>query len=72
MHEPEYAYRGTDWVARLERTGRRLVTLGDRLPRASFKSVAAGRLVDEWLGRDTTIDLSEALGLLEDEWALFA
>jgi hypothetical protein len=72
MHEAEYAYRGTDWVARLERTGRRLVTLGDRLPRASFKSVAAGRLVDEWLGRDTTIDLSEALGLLEDEWALFA
>ncbi|MFT3774154.1 MAG: hypothetical protein QM820_52995 [Minicystis sp.] len=72
VHEAEYAYRGTDWVSRLERTGRRLVTLADRLPRATFKSVAAGRPVDEWLGREATIDLSQALSLLEDEWALFA
>lgn len=72
VHEAEYAYRGTDWVARLERTGKRLVTLADRLPRATYKSVAAGRPADEWLGRDATIDLSQALGLLEDEWALFA
>ncbi|APR84253.1 Hypothetical protein A7982_09602 [Minicystis rosea] len=72
VHEAEYAYRGTDWVSRLDRTGRRLVTLSDRLPRATFKSVAAGRPVDEWLGRDATIDLSQALSLLEDEWALFA
>jgi hypothetical protein len=70
--EAEYAYRGTDWVARLERTGRRLVHLAEQLPRVSFKSVAAGRHAGEWLGRDATIELSEALALLEDEWTLFA
>lgn len=71
-HEAEYAYRGTDWVARLTRAGRRLVNLAERLPRVSFKSVAAGRQIDEFLGRDATIELSQALALLEDEWALFA
>jgi hypothetical protein len=71
LFESEYAYRGTDWVARLERTGRRLISLGDCLPRASYGSVAAGRLVGEWLDRQATIELSDALALLEDEWALF-
>lgn len=71
LHEAEYAYRNTDWVARLTRTGKRLLTVADRLPRATFKSVAAGRTGEEWLGRDATIELSESLGLLEDEWALF-
>jgi hypothetical protein len=71
-HEAEYAYRDTDWVARLWRAGRRLVNLADQLPRSSFQSVAAGRPADEWLSRDATIELSEALALLEDEWALFA
>jgi hypothetical protein len=71
LHEAEYAYRGTDWVARLARTGRRLVTMADRLPRSSFKSVAAGIVADEWLDREATIELAEALALLEDEWALF-
>jgi hypothetical protein len=70
--ESEYAYRGTDWVARLERTGRRLVNLGQQLPRTSFKSLAAGRAAGEWLDRDATIALGDALTLLEDEWALFA
>ncbi len=69
--ESEYAYRGTDWVARLERTGRRLLNLGQQLPRQSFKSVAAGT-TGEWLDREATVDLSDALGLLEDEWALFS
>ena len=72
LHEAEYAYRGTDWVARLSRAGRRLVTMADRLPRSSFKSVAAGIVADEWLDREGTIELAEALSLLEDEWGLFA
>jgi len=71
-HEADYAYRGTDWVARLARAGRRLVNLAERLPRQSYKSIAAGRQVDEFLGREATIELSEALAMLEDEWALFA
>jgi hypothetical protein len=69
--EAEYAYRGTDWVARLQRAGRRLVALAEQLPRPSYGSVAAGRLAGEWLDRQITIDLSDALALLEDEWALF-
>jgi hypothetical protein len=72
VHEAEYPYRNTDWVARLARTGRRLQSLSDRLPRESFKSVAAGRPADEWLARDEILDLCESLNLLEDEWALFA
>ncbi len=70
--EAEYAYRGTDWVARLDRAGRRLVQLAEQLPRASFNSVAAGHSAGEWLDRAATIDLSDAIALLEDEWALFA
>jgi hypothetical protein len=69
--EAEYAYRCTDWVARLERAGRRLVGLADQLPRASFTSVAAGREAGEWLDREATVDLSAAIELLEDEWTLF-
>ncbi len=70
--EAEYAYRGTDWVARLERTGRRLVSLGQHLPRGSFKSLAAGNGGGEWLDREATIDLGDALALLEDEWSPFS
>lgn len=72
LHEAEYVYRGTDWVARLERAGRCMSQLAERLPRGSYSSVAAGRCVDEWLDRVETIELLQALALLEDEWALFA
>ena len=71
LFEAEYAYRGTDWVARLERTGRRLIGISEKLPRPSYGSVAAGRMAGEWLDRDATIDVSDVLALLEDEWALF-
>lgn len=71
LQEAAYAYRGTDWVARLERTGKCLLHLADRLPRESFRSVAAGRYVEEWLDREATVDLSQALILFEDEWSLF-
>jgi hypothetical protein len=72
LFEAEYAYRGTDWVARLERAGRRLVSIGEKLPRASFGSLAAGTPAGEWLDRQATIDISDALTLLEDEWSLFS
>jgi hypothetical protein len=71
LQESTYAYRDTDWVVRLERAGRRLLSLSEQLPRESFGSVAAGLRVDEWLSREATIDLSQAIALLEDEWALF-
>ncbi len=72
LQEAEYAYRGTDWVARLSRTGQHVLKLASRVPRASFTSVAAGQCPDEWLDRETTLELSEGLVLLEDEWALFS
>ncbi|HVY45292.1 MAG TPA: hypothetical protein VHB21_05405, partial [Minicystis sp.] len=72
LREASFAYRDTDWVARLERTGKCLVGLASRLPRPSFSAVAAGRSAEEWLTRDATLDLIQAIGLLEDEWSLFA
>jgi hypothetical protein len=57
---------------RRERTGRCLMTLANRLPRPSYSSIAAGRSPDEWLTREATLDLIQAIGLLEDELALFA
>jgi hypothetical protein len=71
LQEAGYAYRDTDWVSRLERTGKWMLMLAERLPRQSNVRVAAGRAAEEWLDRDATIDLSQAITLLEDEWALF-
>ncbi|MCC6551897.1 MAG: hypothetical protein IT372_02595 [Polyangiaceae bacterium] len=71
FHQAEYTYRGTDWVARLDRTGKRLMHLAKRLPRASYTAVAAGQRVEEWIGRELALELIEAIGLLEDEWSLF-
>ena len=71
LQEAGYAYRDTDWVSRLERTGKWMLLLAERLPRQSYGSVAAGRATEEWLDRDATVDLSQAITLLEDEWSLF-
>jgi hypothetical protein len=71
FHQAEYTYRGTDWVARLDRTGKCLMHLAKRLPRASFTAVAAGQRVDEWIDRDVALELIQAISLLEDEWSLF-
>jgi hypothetical protein len=71
LHQAEYAYRNTDWVARLERTGKTLGQLAGRLPRQSYTSVVAGT-ADEWLDRELAMDLIQAILLLEDEWGMFA
>lgn len=71
LHQAEYAYRDTDWVARLERTGRTLAQLAGRLPRQSYAAIAAGQVSDEWIERDLALDLVQAIALLEDEWSLF-
>jgi hypothetical protein len=72
FHQGEYAYRGTEWVARLDRTGRRLHTLAKRLPRASFGAIAAGQQVSEWVERELAIELIQSVSLLEDEWTPFS
>ncbi len=73
LQEAAYAYRDTEWVPRLERTGKWMLLLAERLPRQSnIRSVVAGPPVEEWLDREATVDLSQAIILLEEEWALFA
>ncbi|MDI1481863.1 DUF6882 domain-containing protein [Polyangium sp. y55x31] len=72
LHEAEYAYRSTDWVSRLARTGKRLEKLAGEVPVPSFESVAKGASSSEWLAPDLAGSLDEALGLLVDEWRLFA
>lgn len=71
LHQADYAYRDTDWVARLSRTGRRMMHLAALVPRASFGAVAAGRSADEWVPHDLAVELTKALDLLEDEWDAF-
>ncbi|WP_437577276.1 DUF6882 domain-containing protein [Sorangium sp. So ce887] len=71
LHQARYAYRDTDWVARLDRTGSCLMHLAKRIPRACFSAVAAGQRVDEWLERELALELLNALSLIEDEWSLF-
>ncbi|WP_438007007.1 DUF6882 domain-containing protein [Sorangium sp. So ce321] len=71
FHQAMYAYRDTDWVARLERTGTCLMHLAKRIPRASYGAVAAGQRIDEWLERELAVELINALSLIEDEWSLF-
>jgi len=72
LHHAEYAYRDTDWVARLERTGRRMAHLAGMVPRASYGTIAAGRPSDDWIDRDLAVELIHAIALLEDEWNAFA
>ncbi|WP_437755792.1 DUF6882 domain-containing protein [Sorangium sp. So ce1389] len=71
FHQAMYAYRDTDWVARLERTGTCLMHLAKRIPRASYSAIAAGQRIDEWLERELAVELINALSLIEDEWSLF-
>lgn len=71
FHQARYAYRDTDWVARLDRTGSCLSHLAKRIPRAGFSAIAAGQRIDEWLERELALELINALSLIEDEWSLF-
>jgi hypothetical protein len=72
LEQAHYAYRTTDWVARLERTGRSLALLAKRVVSPSFEHVAAGRPAFEWVAEDVATDLVAAVALLEDEWGAFA
>lgn len=72
LHQAEYAYRGTDWVARLTRSGRHLLHLARRLARPTYNTVAAGVRVNEWVERSVAVELLAAIDLLEDEWSAFA
>jgi len=70
LEQAEYTHRDTDWVALLERTGRRLCALAERLPRPTFYSVAKGERT-VWLDRGLADNLVESIALLEEEWRQF-
>jgi hypothetical protein len=72
LQEAAYAYRGTDWVARLARTGKRIEKLAGKVSVPSFDSVAQGARAGEWLAPEVADELDDALRLLEDEWRIFA
>lgn len=72
LDQARYAYRDTDWVARLARTGKRLGALAKRVERPSYGAVAAGRTAPEWLDPDVIVELEKGLRLLEDEWGAFS
>jgi hypothetical protein len=72
LYQAEYPYRRTDWVARLQRTGRTLTQLSTRLARPTYSTIAAGRPVAQWIDREVAVELVDALSMLEDEWSAFA
>lgn len=65
-----YAYRATDWVSRLTRSGKRLLSLAEKLPRPTFFSVAKGTSA-VWLDPREAGDLKDSLTLLDEEWRQF-
>ncbi len=70
LNQAEFAHRGTDWVARLNRTGKRITALAERLPRPTYYSVAKGAQT-LWLDKRLADDLVESITLLEEEWRQF-
>jgi hypothetical protein len=65
-------FRDTEWVGRLARAGKLLMTLAARLAPPTFTAIAAGVQATDSLPHDVGIELSDALKLLEDEWGAFA
>lgn len=70
VEQARLAYRRSDWVAPLERTGKQLLRLADRVPRGSYVGVLRGD-ASEWLEPAAGKALVQALALLEDEWRLY-
>jgi hypothetical protein len=70
LGQARFAYRATDWVARLEATGKRLLGLAQRVPPGSFAGVLTGQ-ASEWLSTELAEELRRSLRHLEEEWTLF-
>lgn len=74
VHQAEYAYRGTEWVDRLQGTGKKLEELAQGLKPLVIakKTPKAASVVappeEQWLPRDRAIELIGVLFSLEDEW----
>jgi hypothetical protein len=65
--QAESAYRDTAFARRLERAGKRLEKLAERISDAHSPRAAEPAAV-EWLSVDLGADLDRALARLEDEW----
>ncbi len=65
-------FRNTEWVSRLARAGKSLLTLAARLAPPTFTAIAAGMRAEDSLPSDVATELTDALKLLADEWGAFA
>jgi len=72
IYQADYAYRTTEWVGRLRRTGQTLTKLSRRLSPPTYSTIAAGRPAEEWISPDVASELVGAVALLEDEWTAFS
>jgi hypothetical protein len=68
LEQSEYAYRETEWVARLVWTGKQLGALAERLPQPASGEGAKGASSTRWLDRTVAQELVDALAILEEEW----
>jgi hypothetical protein len=65
-------FKDTEWVGRLTRSGRLVMSLAARLAPPTFTAIAAGLPAEEWIPQGVAVELTDALKLLEDEWGAFA
>jgi len=72
IYQADYAYRTTEWVGRLRRTGEMLTKLSRRLSPPTYSTIAAGRPAEEWISPRVASELVGAVALLEDEWSAFS
>lgn len=72
VYQADYAYRTTEWVGRLKRTGETLTKLSRRLSPPTYSTIAAGRPAEEWISPEIAFELVAAVALLEDEWSAFS
>jgi hypothetical protein len=68
----EGEFKESEWATRLQRAGRLVSNLAARLTPPTFTAIAAGIRAEEWLTHDVAVELTDALKLLEDEWAAFS
>ncbi len=68
----ESDFKETEWIGRLGRAGKVVMSLAVRLAPPTYTAIAAGLTADEWLAQSVAVELTDALKLLEDEWGAFA
>lgn len=65
-------FKDTEWVGRLRRGGKLVMSLAARLSPPTFTAIAAGLPSGDSLPENVAIELRDAIRLMEDEWKAFA